>query len=215
MGGGNFYGVVNPFLCKGLSPRGRGKHGGFIRLQSSPGSIPAWAGETLSSSWIAQPHAVYPRVGGGNCIQVIADRRKAGLSPRGRGKPVGCAPSPVEVGSIPAWAGETQTGLLATFLNRVYPRVGGGNSIARLTRSREPGLSPRGRGKRASVHTQCRRCGSIPAWAGETPAEHTELQLGRVYPRVGGGNSKLYGRREKLGGLSPRGRGKPRMKRNS
>ena len=51
---------------------------------------------------------------------------------------------------------------------RVYPRVGGGNNGAESTKSRQAGLSPRGRGKQRRCHTAVYRGGSIPAWAGET-----------------------------------------------
>ena len=49
---------------------------------------------------------------------------------------------------------------------------------------------------------------SIPAWAGETdPTALLEL-VGRVYPRVGGGNGGLSNPMNGAMGLSPRGRGK-------
>ena len=50
---------------------------------------------------------------------------------------------------------------------------------------------------------------SIPAWAGETSSMTLPAMRIAVYPRVGGGNEPLPIRTEMLGGLSPRGRGKP------
>ena len=50
--------------------------------------------------------------------------------------------------------------------------------------------------------------GSIPAWAGETPASDHICGCIRVYPRVGGGNIAVGGVVAPYGGLSPRGRGK-------
>ena len=53
------------------------------------------------------------------------------------------------------------------------------------------------------------RLRSIPAWAGETYLLFRVSALQEVYPRVGGGNFRLCCSVLSLGGLSPRGRGKP------
>ena len=70
------------------------------------------------------------------------------------------------------------------------------------------GLSPRGRGKLGQQFGQFNGLWSIPAWAGETGAVGQPAAVGRVYPRVGGGNivNDLDG--FVCNGLSPRGRGK-------
>ena len=94
-------------VIPGLSPRGRGKPAYPARCCAVAGSIPAWAGETLTLALYLRVHRVYPRVGGGNVVsslgaqkaytvyprvgggnQVVAPRayRDTGLSPRGRGK---------------------------------------------------------------------------------------------------------------------------------
>ena len=70
------------------------------------------------------------------------------------------------------------------------------------------GLSPRGRGKHALVAVDRHRIGSIPAWAGETTKRRCRSSALRVYPRVGGGNSKDSAISNSFVGLSPRGRGK-------
>ena len=49
---------------------------------------------------------------------------------------------------------------------------------------------------------------SIPAWAGETPPTLASTDDQPVYPRVGGGNRRSSRPKRRLGGLSPRGRGK-------
>ena len=111
---------------------------------------------------------VYPRVGGGNCALLVMQALQKGLSPRGRGKPDYVFQRHIEVGSIPAWAGETKSGFRGHCRHGVYPRVGGGNKLNLLCRGKIWGLSPRGRGKQdpASAAQTDRR--SIPAWAGET-----------------------------------------------
>ena len=93
----------------------------------SIGSIPAWAGETLSEANLPVHYEVYPRVGGGNGQMLSQATSIAGLSPRGRGKLVRAVPVAREVGSIPAWAGETHLSALPRRRLWVYPRVGGGN----------------------------------------------------------------------------------------
>ena len=94
----------------------------------TPGSIPAWAGETQMLAAIRCSKAVYPRVGGGNRAQHSAQRLCWGLSPRGRGKLIRRLLVSLRGGSIPAWAGETQDLAFKRAVGRVYPRVGGGNA---------------------------------------------------------------------------------------
>ena len=195
-------------VAVGLSPRGRGKRVRPTRDRALLRSIPAWAGETPTSLKAARSNRVYPRVGGGNHLAANHTRRIAGLSPRGRGKPVGQCIALRTTRSIPAWAGETTPVERAERLHEVYPRVGGGNLAASMSPASTDGLSPRGRGKRrirVELNFQLR---SIPAWAGETISAYERVCRGRVYPRVGGGN--LYATRAapQCCGLSPRGRGK-------
>ena len=193
---------------RGLSPRGRGKPGRYIRCYKEWRSIPAWAGETR---WAAAPHhihKVYPRVGGGNLDTITTLMRRVGLSPRGRGKLRGLSIEPRRAGSIPAWAGETCRREKWRVRDEVYPRVGGGNMLTRPAHPAHDGLSPRGRGKPHPESQATINSRSIPAWAGETIGLTADLPPKRVYPRVGGGNREC--RRDGVagGGLSPRGRGK-------
>ena len=95
-------------------------------------------------------------------------------------------------------------------LLKVYPRVGGGNTVPADAIVIVTGLSPRGRGKRLPGHPQLVTDGSIPAWAGETEALAEAKSKYEVYPRVGGGNAHKEGIERYGRGLSPRGRGKPR-----
>ena len=208
MGGGNRAVAVARVRSVGLSPRGRGKPCFSRSIDTMSGSIPAWAGETCCDSPPDRTAAVYPRVGGGNEPFRRYAYSNGGLSPRGRGKRL---PAPLLSDgrrSIPAWAGETGGLYFEPGNWAVYPRVGGGNSGAGLTWRAGGGLSPRGRGKPATLTLQINGCRSIPAWAGETC---TSARLARklgVYPRVGGGNLRLPALSITFGGLSPRGRGK-------
>ena len=131
-----------------------------------------------------------------------------GLSPRGRGKLARAPQSLCALRSIPAWAGETDCSRCIAALFGVYPRVGGGNIAPTDIQASFNGLSPRGRGKPATAAIPSPGSGSIPAWAGETCRRFSTDRLGRVYPRVGGGNPTHERVPRPHPGLSPRGRGK-------
>ena len=108
VGGGNGWERLSKSAIRGLSPRGRGKLGCALDSLAHGGSIPAWAGETGYRHRTGQPRRVYPRVGGGNHHVERHPLRLHGLSPRGRGKRPPTATGWAIIGSIPAWAGETQ-----------------------------------------------------------------------------------------------------------
>ena len=147
-------------------------------------------------------------MGGGNSPSKCLTAKPRGLSPRGRGKPLGLAVVVDVVGSIPAWAGETKPAPSPIWASRVYPRVGGGNHRYGGDVREKRGLSPRGRGKLSMRDWRILASRSIPAWAGETYMMRRILRFERVYPRVGGGNPFLFSWAPLLSGLSPRGRGK-------
>ena len=91
----------------------------------------------------------------------------AGLSPRVRGKQFDSVYTQATLGSIPACAGEAhQSGAYRQCL-WVYPRVCGGSVMRRSSITRNPGLSPRVRGKQAGDGVKGGVKGSIPACAGE------------------------------------------------
>ena len=209
VGGGN-PAYRRPAACPaGLSPRGRGKHRFRVVHPFVGGSIPAWAGETVSGLAPPCPSSVYPRVGGGNIVGTPGWWGSYGLSPRGRGKQSKVSTGILLIRSIPAWAGETPVDSLSVRRWMVYPRVGGGNPPAALQRRPAGGLSPRGRGKRRRPALTALGRRSIPAWAGETGAPMTPRPNPAVYPRVGGGNAWPMAAAYISAGLSPRGRGKP------
>ena len=176
VGGGNLRLRSPKWRSPGLSPRGRGKPPGGGRRAMVSGSIPAWAGETAYHLRRGKYNAVYPRVGGGNSSQSRMESITRGLSPRGRGKPLHRGRGGISSRSIPAWAGETDTGGRNCSTGAVYPRVGGGNAGDDMPDKAIGGLSPRGRGKLIDRPAVEFRPGSIPAWAGETP----QCCIGRI-----------------------------------
>ena len=207
VGGGTLEGLVGTITRSGLSPRGRGNllHGGHV--PSCVGSIPAWAGEPVSSGKQGLDGRVYPRVGGGTLAPLDVLLHRDGLSPRGRGNRGTQTTVVNPQRSIPAWAGEPYRTFPHHQPQTIYPRVGGGTAGAGADSPPPGGLSPRGRGNPLQ-EPRCRdRIGSIPAWAGEPEGLQPSHAQTRVYPRVGGGTAAMETTTEPWSGLSPRGRG--------
>ncbi len=97
-------------IANGLSPRARGNRNQERRRHESQRSIPACAGEPGGVARDLQSRTVYPRVRGGTAIRNAAAMNRNGLSPRARGNQ---AVSPAIYNrerSIPACAGEPQSG---------------------------------------------------------------------------------------------------------
>ena len=174
---------------QGLSPRGRGNLGPSTDPGVHDRSIPAWAGKPTPIEPMLLTRQVYPRVGGETGERLRSYLGMDGLSPRGRGNPVGRRARGGPGGSIPAWAGKPARGAGADPGPRVYPRVGGETSASAALRTSPKGLSPRGRGNPAG--RAVRR-----GWK-------------RSIPRVGGETAGALAAKAENAGLSPRGRGNP------
>ena len=141
--------------------------------------------------------------------------RQSGLSPRVRGSLRGVRAARGIRGSIPACAGEPRRGYGFSCPNTVYPRVCGGAVGRSVTLSGIGGLSPRVRGSPAPRSSRSRRCGSIPACAGEPDQAGESAAVDWVYPRVCGGAAQDAVRAIYDLGLSPRVRGSLRLSRVS
>ena len=110
----------------GLSPRVRGNPGDAVACLAVYRSIPACAGEPQPSRSLHCPGTVYPRVCGGTFGQSFRIASYQGLSPRVRGNLESTANGCVNLRSIPACAGEPESGAAKKSVMRVYPRVCGG-----------------------------------------------------------------------------------------
>ena len=153
----------------GLSPRVRGNPSALIRASWSSRSIPACAGEPDSRPGPKRDDEVYPRVCGGTRLATRPKTRRRGLSPRVRGNLAECSAIPLQLGSIPACAGEPRSASSSLGSSGVYPRVCGGTSCSNAVWSTALGLSPRVRGNLCRLWF-CRYAPrSIPACAGEPP----------------------------------------------
>ena len=174
------------------------------------GSIPAYAGEPRRYPAAGRRVAVYPRVCGGTRCRLRQAHPVGGLSPRMRGNRWGQKGGHIRIGSIPAYAGEPRTLPPKSGRMPVYPRVCGGTPRCRRETAALRGLSPRMRGNPLPGRQPTADRGSIPAYAGEPPAQGCPGRPRRVYPRVCGG-TRFCGIIPLLAeGLSPRMRGNPR-----
>ena len=178
------------YLYMGLSPRVRGNPDAARIVLARHGSIPACAGEPVSTRSSTTTTRIYPRVCGGTGDLMKLRLRWPGLSPRVRGNPYESRRRPCD--------------------HRVYPRVCGGTTFSLPFNSGGLGLSPRVRGNHRSCSQCGRRGGSIPACAGEPPLSIRPALWQRVYPRVCGGTGSAKANAESPAGLSPRVRGNPR-----
>src|SRR5690606_13747921 len=90
-------------------------------------------------------------------------------------------------GSIPAYAGETESRHQQGNPSEVDSRVCGGNHEFRFRPDAREGRSPRMRGKLQGGPFEREGPGSIPAYAGETSRPSINDSRPRVDPRVCGG----------------------------
>ena len=135
-------------VVRGLSPRVRGNHAGPLDEQRRERSIPACAGEPVTSGSGRRIARVYPRVCGGTMLTGRLDPHSKGLSPRVRGNRPQAHPHSKWIRSIPACAGEPTTRSPTPCSEWVYPRVCGGTVHRRRVAAHVSGLSPRVRGNR-------------------------------------------------------------------
>jgi len=177
-------------IPRGLSPRVRGNRSQIRSDTLKSRSIPACAGEPIVSTVLSPVSRVYPRVcGGTDCARIVVCET-VGLSPRVRGNLWLCSVPFVEMGSIPACAGEPLVPLRSCRVLMVYPRVCGGTTESYCPTCCKQGLSPRVRGNPPRAYPIRRNVGSIPACAGEPIISAARPPQCGVYPRVCGGTHR-------------------------
>ena len=209
--GGTRICTVLRYVRMGLSPRVRGNHGERGSASSLAGSIPASAGEPRSRTRCSCFPGVYPRECGGTDAVAGGPRPPAGLSPRVRGNHHSRVRVALDVGSIPASAGEPGRADRQSTYCRVYPRECGGTVLAAYHVLTHEGLSPRVRGNQAHLRVVQVAVGSIPASAGEPSWRRGFSRRPWVYPRECGGTFDSPSSATTQWGLSPRVRGNLRL----
>ncbi len=191
----------------GLSPRLRGNLKEQANRKVQHRSIPAPAGEPKVNVVVVLVIQVYPRACGGTIYQLDMWWLPVGLSPRLRGNPHHFKDYRSVPRSIPAPAGEPVPFPPCIPPSPVYPRACGGTYRTLRNRPKPVGLSPRLRGNLPHEFLFYLCPGSIPAPAGEPPAEPRLTTRSRVYPRACGGTRSLVSLSRRALGLSPRLRG--------
>ena len=205
-------------LAPGLSPRTRGNRLQRVVAHVPGGSIPANAGEPVSTVPRHFLRGVYPRERGGTLFRLPLLRLANGLSPRTRGNPRQQAvendshensenEKHIDHDAHRNRAGRNMSIVAAIVAELVYPRERGGTVLRHLQIERLQGLSPRTRGNRAEASAVCFVARSIPANAGEPCRAAGWTWARRVYPRERGGTSRAQRVEQITGGLSPRTRG--------
>ena len=192
---------------QGLSPRLRGNARSSSYSGCAGGSIPALAGERITSLQLDRILQVYPRACGGTASMYNFGFGFKGLSPRLRGN----AGLTLNAGnwkrSIPALAGERTDATHWLVTCGVYPRACGGTGEVIDMIGLLVGLSPRLRGNAPIWPEYEFPMRSIPALAGERFFEGGEPTHYKVYPRACGGTPPPARLSIHLPGLSPRLRG--------
>ena len=198
-------------VCRGnmgSSPRVRGKLCGHFLGSFGAGLIPACAGKTRRPRRRQTPPAAHPRVCGENSLACRCDLRLCGSSPRVRGKHYRVRARAARGGLIPACAGKTVYRREWRESWPAHPRVCGENFIVGFSFRIIWGSSPRVRGKPLAPKSRPRGRRLIPACAGKTSLSKPLTPRAPAHPRVCGENYLERRPRARVGGSSPRVRGK-------
>ena len=212
----------------GSSPRVRGTPDIKLVLGEVGGIIPACAGNTNYKSYALRKAWDHPRVCGEHDLLNYVDARRLGSSPRVRGTLVEGVPSVLNIGIIPACAGNTVDSAWSAGacgdhprvcgehfyeMNRKdqYPRIipacAGNTDAGDYLTTGQSGSSPRVRGTRALGHETGRFAGIIPACAGNTFRRWRCRCRRRDHPRVCGEHGTGGIKMQMAQGSSPRVRG--------
>ncbi len=194
----------------GRSPPTRGSLAGREAMAEPLGSIPAHAGEPVARRRTDGRRRVDPRPRGGATGLGVVGLLLLGRSPPTRGSPRELVVAGVEVGSIPAHAGEPRHRPPGGRAPRVDPRPRGGAEPVTPQRSTPRGRSPPTRGSPTMEPNGWRGEGSIPAHAGEPGSRRPASSRGRVDPRPRGGALGRPGVEGRAWGRSPPTRGSRR-----
>ena len=201
-------GCVSVGLYGGSSPRVRGKAPGKSRGQRPSRIIPAGAGKRTPPRHTRPAPWDHPRGCGEKAPQASAGVRRAGSSPRVRGKEVPVVDALCGLRIIPAGAGKSGDPQRRRGRWQDHPRGCGEKCGSPSVGFGLRGSSPRVRGKVESAAARSALMGIIPAGAGKRSRPRARQAQGRDHPRgCGEKRQAARGRRGHLGS-SPRVRGK-------
>ena len=170
--------------------------------------IPARAGQTWLGQETQGVPADHPRACGANRPSAGRGWRRAGSSPRVRGKLGFLVDGDFPGRIIPARAGQTSRCTLTVASRPDHPRACGANLSTSSNSNSSAGSSPRVRGKRPRARDRVDRRRIIPARAGQTSTAFAPAFASSDHPRACGANARPTGHHDGLSGSSPRVRGK-------
>ena len=192
----------------GSSPRVRGKPGWGRKRKAYLRIIPARAGQTTSAATSPEANTDHPRACGANRPSAGRGWRRAGSSPRVRGKLGFLVDGDFPGRIIPARAGQTSRCTLTVASRPDHPRACGANLSTSSNSNSSAGSSPRVRGKRPRARDRVDRRRIIPARAGQTQDQQGTMTDSPDHPRACGANPDFRAAAERETGSSPRVRGK-------
>ena len=159
---------ITGMVGSGSSPRMRGTHPCRAARSSRVGIIPAYAGNTANDAGDRIDVQDHPRVCGEHFSKSVRTVVYVGSSPRMRGTLEGVGGAVLELGIIPAYAGNTIHQYVSERDGRDHPRVCGEHMNVASIPPDFLGSSPRMRGTHLLGHFQFLGDGIIPAYAGNT-----------------------------------------------
>ena len=196
---------MSPVL--GSSPHTRGALMFWTGGETERGIIPAYAGSTRPTRWMAKRWPDHPRIRGEHAPGARARRQRQGSSPHTRGAPKNVFKAIEQTRIIPAYAGSTGRYFLGVPPDGDHPRIRGEHAFHSFTTSYGPGSSPHTRGARAAHLAFRRDCGIIPAYAGSTVTPSTGSVTNTDHPRIRGEHAGAPAGFAIVRGSSPHTRG--------
>ena len=184
---GEYYSVLIP-LCQqiGSSLRARGILWISQCLEPLHRIIPACAGNTRERFWITRLKKDHPCVRGEYVQKVDEDKRLVGSSLRARGILSIQLTNIIEIGIIPACAGNTRPNISLTRSNEDHPCVRGEYQLGTQNFATFQGSSLRARGIHFCTLPTLRVNRIIPACAGNTSTKKAKNTLKKDHPCVRG-----------------------------
>ncbi len=176
--------------ARGLSPRVRGNQLHRSTDHDPSGPIPARAGQPASKRGRCTASRAYPRACGATFDSGTQFLPFTGLSPRVRGNRLHNDHVVLQVGPIPARAGQPGLEGIPGSGKRAYPRACGATAVFTLLNILMVGLSPRVRGNPDFLTMQNLRAGPIPARAGQPYQGGIQGVFDGAYPRACGATRK-------------------------
>ena len=194
-------------LPRGPIPACAGQPDPTQRWRGPPGAYPRVCGATENlRKIITSDTGLSPRVRG-NLYLLVLVRLEMGPIPACAGQPAIARPARGSVGPIPACAGQPRPAGRRSGCSRAYPRVCGATFLLLALAPWVWGLSPRVRGNLRAILASLIQRGPIPACAGQ-PFSTACCKAGCwAYPRVCGATTSQREVQVIDKGLSPRVRG--------